>query len=88
MSLFPDQSLPPEEADAEALSPVLGHLIDLSLAVVLMERPLIVSPYSVSLNTGACLATSADHVLPPRPFQRSWRGCKIRRSMENKLIGC
>lgn len=65
MSLFPDQSLSPEEADAEALSPVLGHLIDLSLAVVLMERPLIVSPYSVSLNTGACLATSADHVLHP-----------------------
>jgi hypothetical protein len=47
MTLYPEPSAQPE---TEAVSPVLGHLIDLSLALVLLERPLIVSPYSVSFQ--------------------------------------
>ncbi|KAL8276809.1 hypothetical protein RQP46_010740 [Phenoliferia psychrophenolica] len=30
----------------EALSPVLGHLLDLAIALVLVERPILVSPFS------------------------------------------
>ncbi|GAA5917819.1 hypothetical protein JCM6882_004158 [Rhodosporidiobolus microsporus] len=39
---------PPEDSHqpAEALSPVLGHLIDMGLAIVLLERQKIVSPFS------------------------------------------
>lgn len=47
MSLFPAEG---DAQTVEALSPVLGHLIDISLAMVLLERPVIVSPYSVSFD--------------------------------------
>ncbi|SCV67360.1 BQ2448_6006 [Microbotryum intermedium] len=35
-----------EVQPVEALSPLLGHLIDLSLAMVFFERPTVVSPYA------------------------------------------
>ncbi|KAI5475405.1 hypothetical protein MNV49_001435 [Pseudohyphozyma bogoriensis] len=41
IALYPADSQP-----QEALSPILGHLIDLSLAMVLLERRTIISPYS------------------------------------------
>lgn len=44
-------------ASSEALSPVLGHLLDLSLATVLFERPRVVSPYS---DFQKCLTTLQD----------------------------
>lgn len=47
ISLYPAET---DVASAEALSPVLGHLIDISLAMVLLERPVIVSPYSVRFH--------------------------------------
>lgn len=44
LSLFPPEN---EDQPAEALSPLLGHLIDLSIALVLLERSKILSPFSV-----------------------------------------
>ncbi|KDE06263.1 hypothetical protein MVLG_03422 [Microbotryum lychnidis-dioicae p1A1 Lamole] len=43
IALYPAED---EVQPVEALSPVLGHLIDLSLAMVLFERPTVVSPYA------------------------------------------
>ncbi|GAA6040150.1 hypothetical protein JCM8097_002055 [Rhodosporidiobolus ruineniae] len=43
LSLYPPES---EHHPGEALSPVLGHLIDLSLAIVMLERQKIVSPFA------------------------------------------
>ncbi|KAM0787010.1 hypothetical protein ACM66B_006278 [Microbotryomycetes sp. NB124-2] len=43
LSLYPSDTDP---RSSEALSPILGHLIDISLAIVLMDRRTIVSPYS------------------------------------------
>ncbi|GAA5907202.1 hypothetical protein JCM5296_004984 [Sporobolomyces johnsonii] len=43
ISLYPPEH---EQQPVEALSPVLGHLIDLALAIVLMERTTFISPYS------------------------------------------
>ncbi|SCZ96538.1 BZ3500_MvSof-1268-A1-R1_Chr8-2g10277 [Microbotryum saponariae] len=43
IALYPAED---EIQPVEALSPVLGHLIDLSLAMVLFERPTVVSPYA------------------------------------------
>ena len=48
VSLFPAED---EPQAVEALSPVLGHLIDISLGMVLLERRVVVSPYSVSSHT-------------------------------------
>ncbi|GAA5954030.1 hypothetical protein JCM21900_005385 [Sporobolomyces salmonicolor] len=43
ISLYPPEH---EQQPVEALSPVLGHLVDLALAIVLMERATFISPYS------------------------------------------
>lgn len=44
LSFYP---LAAEQQTAEALSPVLGHLIDLALAVIELERSTIISPFAV-----------------------------------------
>jgi hypothetical protein len=44
LSFYP---LAGEQQTAEALSPVLGHLIDLALAVIELERSTIISPFAV-----------------------------------------
>ena len=54
VALFPADT---ESAADEALSPVLGHLLDLSLALVLLERPTLVSPFA---NFQKCLAMLQD----------------------------
>lgn len=42
-TLVPAEDDPPS---AQALTPLLGHLLDLSIAIVLTERPLLCSPFS------------------------------------------
>lgn len=54
IALFPADT---EPAADEALTPILGHLLDLSLALVLLERPTLVSPFA---NFQKCLAMLQD----------------------------
>lgn len=80
-SLFPSET---GTDSAEALSPVLGHLIDISLALVLLERPVIVSPYSVRpLPIDVSLSTNAA---PGRPSPRLLRDCKTPNSTASTSI--
>ena len=52
LSLYPSPLDPPE-----ALSPLLGHLLDLSIALVLHERPTLVSPFA---NFQKCIMVLQD----------------------------
>ncbi|GAA6024729.1 hypothetical protein JCM10207_002812 [Rhodosporidiobolus poonsookiae] len=66
LSLYPPEH---EHHPAEALSPVLAHLIDLALAIVLLERQKILSPYSrlpeilTALQSPAIEAEGVDRLL-------------------------
>lgn len=55
LSLYP---LASEQQTAEALSPVLGHLIDLALAIIELERSKIITPFAVSLTPDRLLPLS------------------------------
>lgn len=66
ISLYPS---PTASAD-EALSPVLGHLLDLSLALILLRRSTLISPFANPLATLQDLQVSGEAV--DRLLASSW----------------
>lgn len=62
VSLYPSPSPSPSAPPDEALSPVLGHLLDLSLAAVIMRRSTLMSPFANPLSTLQDLEVSGEAV--------------------------
>ena len=70
-TLFPSPALPSSssstQVEEEALTPILGHLLDLSLGIVLMNRPLLVSPFS---DFSKCVAILQNPKIEGREVER------------------
>ncbi|GAA5873492.1 hypothetical protein JCM8547_005445 [Rhodosporidiobolus lusitaniae] len=81
LSLYPPES---EHAPAEALSPVLGHLLDLGIAIILLERSKIVSPFSRLPEILTLLQNPSTEV--DRLLQTAWdvRERRLGRNNHNK----